>query len=179
MITYSDDASVNKVEKANCDDIDSKKYLTFILGIEEYAIDIIKVKEISEYHQVTRIPGAPEYIKGVANLRGLIVPIVDLRIKFNLGVPTYDSFTTVIILDINNRLVGIVTSSVSDVISLTPSQIQSLPDCGFILKSEYLLGLASVDDRMIILLDADKLMTSHETALIGNYNAHVSASHAD
>ena len=150
----------------NSDGIYNKEYLTFILGEEEYAIDILKVKEIRGYGQVTRIPGTPEFIKGVANIRGLIVPIIDLRIKFNLGIPIYDSFTTVIILDINNRLVGIVTSSVSDVITLSLSQIQSLPDCSFILKSDYLLGLASVDERMIILIDADKLMTSRETALI-------------
>ena len=165
MITNSDDTSENKVFDVNSDSIYSQEYLTFILGEEEYAIDILKVKEIRGYSQVTRIPGTPEFIKGVANIRGLIVPIIDLRIKFNLGIPIYDSFTTVIILDINNRLVGIVTSSVSDVITLSLSQIQSLPDCGFILKSDYLLGLASVDDRMIILIDADKLMTSRETAL--------------
>jgi len=168
MITSSDDANMNNVNEFNCDSVDSKKYLTFILGEEEYAIDILKVKEIRGYDQVTRIPGTPEFIKGVTNLRGSIVPIIDLRIKFNLGIPTYDGFTTVIILDISNRLVGIVTSSVSDVITLKLSQIQDLPNCGFILKSEYLLGLASVDDRMIILIDADKLMTSSETALMGN-----------
>src|SRR3954468_21921361 len=92
--------------------------LSFRLGGEEYALSILKVQEIRGYDNVTRIASAPEYLKGVVNLRGIIVPIVDMRIKFKLGEPTYDQFTVVIILNINNRIMGMVVDSVSDVITL-------------------------------------------------------------
>ncbi|MFZ4698501.1 MAG: chemotaxis protein CheW [Candidatus Methylumidiphilus sp.] len=144
---------------------DSQEYLTFMLGNEEYGIDILKVQEIRGYDNVTRVPSAPVFIKGLINLRGLIVPIVDMRIKFKLGIPSYDHLTTVIILDINGRFVGIVVSGVSDVINITPRQIQSLPNNGSTLKSEYLLGLCSIGERMVILIDVDRLMLSEEIAL--------------
>ena len=96
-----------------------KEFLAFKLGAEEYGIDILKVQEIRGYEAVTRIANAPEFIKGVINLRGIIIPVVDMRIKFKLGEPVYDQFTVVIILNINGRVVGMVVDSVSDVTSLT------------------------------------------------------------
>ena len=147
---------------------DCQEFLTFMLGNEEYGIDILKVQEIRGYDNVTRIPGVPNFIKGVTNLRGLIIPIVDMRIKFKLGVSSYDHLTAVIILNINGRLAGIVVSGVSDVITLNPNQIQSLPNYSTILKSEYLFGLCSIGDRMVILINVDKLMTSAEMALTEN-----------
>ena len=145
---------------------DGKEFLTFMLGSEEYGVEILKVQEIRRYDHITRVPGAPEFIKGLSNLRGLIVPIVDLRIKFLLGIPTYDRLTTVIILNINNRLVGIVVSAVSDVIKLAPRQIQSFPNCSINLKPEHLIGLGSIGERMIILVNVDRLMTSSEMELM-------------
>src|SRR5471030_2840113 len=106
------------------------EYLAFTLGQEEYGIDIQKVSEIRSYETPTRIANAPEFVKGVVNLRGIIVPIVDMRIKFSLGTPTYDQFTVVIILNINGRVVGMVVDSVSDVINLTPEQVKPAPDMG-------------------------------------------------
>ena len=103
------------------------EFLAFTLGREEYGIDILQVQEIRGYEPVTRIANAPDFIKGVVNLRGTIVPIVDMRIKFNLGTPTYDQFTVVIILNIAGRVVGMVVDSVSDVITLTPEQIKPAP----------------------------------------------------
>jgi purine-binding chemotaxis protein CheW len=100
-------------------DIGGKEYLAFTLGQEEYGIDILKVQEIRGYEAVTRIANAPEFIKGVVNLRGIIVPVVDMRIKFKLGEPTYDQFTVVIILNIDSRVMGMVVDSVSDVTTLT------------------------------------------------------------
>jgi purine-binding chemotaxis protein CheW len=102
----------------------------------------------------------------VINLRGIIVPIVDMRIKFNLGTPTYDQFTVVIILNIGDRVVGMVVDSVSDVITLTPDQIKPAPEMGTALNTDYLIGLGTIDERMLILVDIDRLMSSDEMGLI-------------
>ena len=140
--------------------------LAFKLGNEEYGIKILKVQEIRGYESVTRIASAPEHVKGVVNLRGTIVPIVDMRIKFNLGTPTYNQFTVVIILNIQDRVVGMVVDSVSVVISLTAEQIKPAPDMGGALNTDYLIGLGTVDERMIILVDIDRLMSSEEMGVI-------------
>lgn len=141
------------------------EYLTFTLGAEEYGIDILKVQEIRGYDAVTRIANAPPYIKGVMNLRGTIVPIVDLRMKFNLGEPTYDEFTVVIILNLNGRTIGIVVDGVSDVIELTREHIRPAPDFGALVDTRYVTGLGAVGERMLILLDIEMLMTSGDLAL--------------
>ena len=139
--------------------------LAFKLGNEEYGIKILQVQEIRGYESVTRIASAPEHVKGVVNLRGTIVPIVDMRIKFKLGEPTYNQFTVVIILNIQDRVVGMVVDSVSDVISLTADQIRPAPDMGA-LNTDYVVGLGTVDERMIILVDIDRLMTSDDMGVI-------------
>lgn len=142
------------------------EFLAFTLGQEEYGIDILKVQEIRGYEAVTRIAKAPEFLKGVINLRGIIVPVVDMRIKFKLGIPTYDQFTVVIILNIGGRIMGMVVDSVSDVITLAQEQIKPAPDMGTAFDADYLIGLGSVDERMLILVDIDKLMSSAEMGLI-------------
>jgi purine-binding chemotaxis protein CheW len=147
-------------------DIAGQEFLAFTLGKEEYGIDILKVQEIRGYETVTRIANAPDFIKGVVNLRGIIVPIVDMRIKFHLGEPTYDQFTVVIILNIGGRVVGMVVDSVSDVITLSPEQIKPAPEMGTALNTDYLIGLGTIDQRMLILVDIDKLMSSTEMGLI-------------
>ena len=142
------------------------EFLAFTLGQEEYGIDIQKVQELRGYDTVTRIANAPEHNKGVVNLRGIIVPIIDMRIKFNLGTPSYDQFTVVIILNIGNRVMGMVVDSVSDVITLSPEQIKPAPEMGSVLDTGYLIGLGTLDERMLILVDIDKLMSSSEMGLI-------------
>ena len=142
------------------------EYLAFTLGQEEYGIDIQKVSEIRSYETPTRIANAPEFVKGVVNLRGIIVPIVDMRIKFALGTPTYDQFTVVIILNVAGRVMGMVADSVSDVITLTPEQVKSVPQMGSAFDTEYVIGLGALDDRMLILVDIDQLMSSNELGLI-------------
>ena len=142
------------------------EYLAFTLGHEEYGIDIQKVQELRGYDTVTRIANAPAHIKGVVNLRGIIVPIIDMRIKFNLGEPTYDQFTVVIILNMANRIMGMVVDSVSDVITLKPEQIKPAPEMGAVLDTEYLIGLGTLEQRMLILVDIDKLMSSADMGLI-------------
>ncbi|MDQ0083836.1 MULTISPECIES: chemotaxis protein CheW [Variovorax] len=140
--------------------------VTFKLGEEEYGIDIQKVQELRGYDAVTRIANAPEYIKGVVNLRGIIVPIIDMRIKFKLGDPTYDQFTVVIVLNIAGRVVGMVVDSVSDVITLTGDQIKPAPEMGSVLDADYLIGLGTLEERMLILVDIDRLMSSDEMGLV-------------
>ncbi|GAB2798078.1 chemotaxis protein CheW [Halomonas shantousis] len=147
-------------------DAASSEYLVFSLGSEEYAIDILKVQEIRGYENVTRIANAPAFIKGVTNLRGVIVPIVDLRIKFHLENVEYGGQTVVIVVNVGERVVGIVVDGVSDVMSLTPEQIKPAPEFGVALSSDYLSGLGSLEDRMLVLVDIDKLLTSDEMALI-------------
>jgi purine-binding chemotaxis protein CheW len=146
--------------------IEVMEFLAFRLGQEEYGIDILKVQEIRGYDAVTKIANVPDFIKGVVNLRGIIVPIVDMRIKFNLGMPTYDQFTVVIVLNISDRVIGMVVDSVSDVITLVPAQIKPAPEMGSALNTDYLTGLGTLDERMVILADIDKLMSSNEIGLL-------------
>ncbi|MFA9216650.1 MAG: chemotaxis protein CheW [Sphingomonadaceae bacterium] len=146
-------------------DIAGHEYLAFTLGSEEYGIDILKVQEIRGYEAVTRIANAPEFIKGVINLRGIIIPVVDMRIKFQLGEPVYDQFTVVIILNIGGRVVGMVVDSVSDVTTLTPDQVKPAPEMGTAFSTDYMIGLGTIDERMLILVNIDKLMSSPEMGL--------------
>ena len=142
------------------------EFLTFTLGREEYGIDILKVQEIRGYDAVTAIANTPEFIKGVINLRGIIVPIVDMRIKFHLGKVEYDQFTVVIILNVANRVVGMVVDGVSDVITLSPDQIKAAPEFGSAIDTQYVMGLGTVDERMLILVDIERLMTSQDMELV-------------
>ena len=143
-----------------------EEYLTFTLGDEEYGVDILKVQEIRGYDSVTRLPDAPPWIKGVINLRGTIVPVVDLRIRFRLGEPVYDAFTVMIILNVSGRVVGMVVDSVSDVTQLNPDTIRPSPELGAGMDSRYIAGMGTVEQRMLILLDIERLMLSPEMALV-------------
>ncbi len=138
----------------------------FTLGDEEYGIDILKVQEIRGYDQVTRIANTPAFIKGVTNLRGVIVPIIDLRVKFAQQGVTYNENTVVIVLNFGQRVVGIVVDGVSDVLSLTNEQIRPAPEFAVTLATEYLTGLGSLGERMLILVDIEKLLSSEEMSLI-------------
>lgn len=146
-----------------------KEYLIFTLADQEYGIDILKVQEIRGYEAqaVTRIANVPSFIKGVTNLRGVIVPIVDLRLKFNLTEVSYNQQTVVVILNLATRVVGVVVDGVSDVLILQKNQISDAPQFGSsILSTEYLTGIGTIDERMLILVDIEKLMTSEEMALV-------------
>jgi purine-binding chemotaxis protein CheW len=147
-------------------EVAGNEFLAFTLGKEEYGIDILRVQEIRGYEPVTRIANSPDFIKGVVNLRGIIVPVVDMRIKFSLGSPTYDQFTVVIILNIGGRVMGMVVDSVSDVTTLSPEQVKPAPEMGTTFDSDYLIGLGTLNERMLILVDIDKLMSSSEMGLI-------------
>lgn len=148
------------------------EYLTFVLGEEQYGLEILKVQEIRGYDAVTQISNTPEFIKGVVNLRGKIVPIVDLRIKFHLGKVEYDEFTVVIILNLNGRVVGIVVDGVSDVMALKEEQIRDVPSLVSNIDTKYIVGLASVEEQMFILVDIEQLMSSQEMALMDSIAVH-------
>jgi purine-binding chemotaxis protein CheW len=144
----------------------SREVLVFALGGEEYGVDILKVQEIRGYEKVTTIPAAPAYLKGVVNLRGIIVPVIDMRIKFGMADPKYDAFTVVIILRVSGRVIGIVVDGVSDVIHLAPSEVKAAPALGSIVDSGFLAGLATQDNRMILLLEIEKFLSSGELNLV-------------
>lgn len=140
--------------------------LAFRLGQEEYGVDILKVQEIREHDAVTRIANAPDYIKGVVNLRGNIVPIVDLRLRFNLDTREQAGAGVVIVLNIAGRVIGMVVDSVSDVVSLSADEILPAPQMGTGLDTEFLLGIGTIDARMLILLDIERLLSSDQLGLI-------------
>lgn len=146
--------------------IQIREFLAFKLGSEEYGIDILRVQEIRSYEEPTRMANMPAFIKGVINLRGVIVPILDLRLKFNLAQVNYDSFTVVIVLNIGARVVGMVVDGVSDVITLTPEQLRPVPEFSSTIGSDYLLAIGAVQERMLILLDIGKLMGGAEMGLV-------------
>ena len=147
---------------------EGREFLSFRLGAEEYGIEILKVQEIRGWEVPTAIAGTPAFIKGVINLRGIIVPIVDLRLKFGLGEAKYDGFTVVIILSVARRVVGIVVDAVSDVITLAPQQIRPAPEFGASLDTRYITGLGTAGERMLILADIERLMTSSDMQLVDN-----------
>jgi purine-binding chemotaxis protein CheW len=143
-----------------------REYLSFVLGDAQYCIDILKVQEIRTYETPTRIANAPAFIKGVMNLRGNIVPIIDLRVKFGLAEPRYDSQTVVIVLNVAKRTIGVVVDGVSDVIVVPAADIKPPPELGGALDMQYLQGLATVAGQMLILIDIERLMSSREMAIM-------------
>jgi len=140
----------------------ASEYLNFTLGNEHYAVDILTVQEIRGYSDVTRIPDAPDYIKGVINLRGTIVPVMDLRIKLGMEHITYNPSTVMIVFNFNQRVVALVVDSVSDVIELDPSQLRAPPELGNSVDSRCISGIGTVDERMLIVLNIESLMIETE-----------------
>jgi len=152
------------------------EFLTFRLGAEEYGIDILRVQEIRSYEQPTRIANAPSFIKGVVNLRGVIVPIIDLRLKLGCDTAEYNTFTVVVVLNVRGRVVGAVVDSVSDVLELNKEQIKPSPELNSSVDASYITGIGTVktgqgdseSERMLILMDIEGLMSSADMGLIGN-----------
>ncbi|MEO6022594.1 MAG: chemotaxis protein CheW [Burkholderiales bacterium] len=146
--------------------VEKKEFLSFSLGREEYCIDIHKVQEIRGYEMVTPIPNTPAYMKGVINMRGIVVPIIDLRIKLNLESVEYNQFTVIVILSIRGRIVGVVVDSVSDVLGFQPEDIKEAPQLGAAIKTDYIEGLVTIDERMLIIVDIEKLAADEEIVQI-------------
>lgn len=143
-----------------------REFLSFKLAEEEYGIDILRVQEIRSYEIPTRMANAPEFIKGVINLRGVIVPIIDMRIKFKLAQVVYDALTVVIVLNIGSQVMGMVVDGVSDVVTLAPEQLHPVPEFSSAIGSEHVLAIGSIQERMLILLDIEKLMSSAAMGLV-------------
>lgn len=150
-------------------DGDIDQYLTFILADEEYGVDILRVQEIKGWNSVTPIPNTPAFIKGVINLRGTIVPIIDLRQRFKLESVPYGPMTVVIVLKVvseeRDRIMGIVVDAVSDVYNVPDEEMKDAPDFGHVVNIKFVKGLATVNEKMVIILDIDHLLTCDELEL--------------
>jgi len=166
MIKEATQVARHEAARANQSTHSGGEFLTFRLGSEEYGIDILKVQEIRSYEAPTRIANAPSFIKGVVNLRGVIVPIVDLRIKLGCETVDYNSFTVVIVLNVRGRVVGAVVDSVSDVLELNQDSIKPSPEMASKVDTTYITGISSLNERMLILMDIEALMASAEMGLI-------------
>ncbi len=151
-------------------EIAGNQYLTFTLGAEEYGVDILRVQEIKGWNPVTRIPNTPEYLRGVLNLRGAIVPIIDLRMRFHLEKVEYTPTTVVIVLSVKSgdrqRTLGIVVDGVSDVLNVSEEGVKPTPDFGTTVHTEFISGLATVDEKMVMLLDIDRLLRLDELSAL-------------
>ncbi len=145
----------------------SGQYLTLRLGKEEYAIDILRVQEIRSYEEPTRMVNAPAFIKGVVNLRGVIVPIVDLRMKLSLDKVEYNEFTVVIILNVRGTVMGAVVDSVSDVVTLGVDAIKPAPQFETTLDTRFITGLANEGERMLIVMNMEAMMSNTEMGMLG------------
>ena len=145
----------------------TREALVFVLAGEEYGVDILKVQEIRGYEKPTPIPSAPRFLKGVVNLRGIVVPIIDLRMKFGYADPTYDSLTVTIILRLTGRIVGVVVDSVSDAIQLADGDVKAAPDLGTLADASFIEGIATNDGRMVMLFDIEKFLSSDDLDLLG------------
>jgi purine-binding chemotaxis protein CheW len=168
MNMMTDAAQVARHEAARAAVHAGGEFLTFRLGAEEYGIDILRVQEIRSYEQPTRIANAPGFIKGVVNLRGVIVPIVDLRLKLGCESAEYNSFTVVIVLNVKGRVVGAVVDSVSDVLELPRDSIKPAPEMSSAVDAGFITGIGSINDRMLILMDIESLMASADMGLIND-----------
>lgn len=155
-----------ETESIRTTDNDVKEYLTFTLGDEEYGMDILKVQEIRGYDAVTHIANTPDFLKGIINLRGVIVPIVDMRIKFHLGQVVYDEFTVVIIMNVLGRIIGMVVDGVSDVVSLSPRQIKPPPEFDCHVATDHIVGIGTINDHMLILVDMETLLANADMQLM-------------
>lgn len=152
------------------DSIGMAQYLTFILAEQEYGVDILRVQEIKGWEHATVLPKAPPYVKGVFNLRGTVVPLIDLRERFDLPERAYDDTTVVIVLKVvrgaGQDIIGIVVDAVADVYTMSPEHLHPSPHFGSPIDTEFVKGLATVEDKMIITLDIDRLLNTRELALV-------------
>jgi len=146
--------------------LDATQYLTVNLADEEYGVDILAVREIRGWTPVTRIPQAPSYVLGVLNLRGAIVPVLDLRLRFGLKREEYTATTVTVIVTVAGRNFGVVVDAVSDVVDVDAAAVRPVPDMGTAVDTEYLKGLTSVGERMVLLLDVDRLLQPQDAQML-------------
>jgi len=146
----------------------SSQFLTFLLGAEQYGVEILRVQEIRGYSAVTPIPNTPAFIRGVINLRGTVVPVVDLRAKFSMEATEYNKFTVIIVVTVGVKVIGLVVDAVSDVLDIPASEIRKAPDLGARVDTRFISGMATIGDRMTVLLDMERLLSDDEVAALGS-----------
>jgi purine-binding chemotaxis protein CheW len=149
---------------------DGSQYLTFTLGQEEFGVEILKVQEIKGYSAITPIPNTPAYLKGVMNLHGTIIPVVDLRAKFSMAQAEYNQFTVIIVVTVGSKIMGLVVDAVSDVLNIPRTDIQDTPDFGAQVDAEFINGVAKAGEKLVVLLDIDKVLSGEELAALGSVN---------
>ncbi|MFV2059473.1 MAG: chemotaxis protein CheW [Gammaproteobacteria bacterium] len=164
-------AEAAQTDLTGVDESEKREFLTFMLAGEEYGVDILRVQEIKGWDEVTNIPNTPEYIRGVINLRGTIVPIIDMRLRFQLESKEYDATTVVVVLRVKNengkdRTMGVVVDGVSDVYNVPLRDIKPSPDFGMAVDTEFVNGLATVEDKMVIVLNIDHMLNAAELAAV-------------
>ena len=159
-------ATAERSDQSTAIGAESQQYLTFELADEQYGVDILAVQEIKGYMAVTRIPNTPDYLKGVLNLRGTIVPIVDLRLKFGMGPTEPTSFTVVVVVNVRERVMGMLVDAVSDVLEMAAKDIQSPPDLGSKVDISFISGIGSANERLVTLLDIDRVLSEEEVAQV-------------
>ncbi|MFH0926684.1 MAG: chemotaxis protein CheW [bacterium] len=142
------------------------QFVTFTLGDEEYGVEILKVQEIIGYQTFTKVPGFPDFVKGVLNLRGAVVPVIDLRVKFRMPSIEYNKFTVIVVLEICGRVMGVIVDAVSDVITLTSEQIQPTPSFSTKIRADFIKAMGNKDNNFIIILDMNKVLSQEELELV-------------
>lgn len=148
----------------------ASQFLTFLLGAEQYGVEILNVQEIRGYSVVTPIPNAPSYVKGVINLRGTVVPVVDLRTKFCMELAEYNKFTVIIVVTVGAKVTGLVVDAVSDVLDVPASEMRMAPDLGTAVDTRFIRGMATIGDQMTVLLDIDRLLSEDQLVALDSLN---------
>ncbi len=144
-------------------ELEEEQFVTFLIGDETYGVEVLRVQEIIGMTTITHVPNSLSFMKGVINLRGSVVPVVDLRLKFELGEKEYDSFTVIIIVEVNGRMVGMIVDSVSDVVSIPVKKIQDTPHFTAKIETDYIKAIGQEsDERLVIILDVDRILTDEE-----------------
>ncbi|MBI5193562.1 MAG: chemotaxis protein CheW [Nitrospirae bacterium] len=158
------------LEKTNSSDVSAleEKYLTFVLNHEEYGLEILRVREIIGLMEITPVPQVPQFIKGIINLRGKVIPVVDLRLKFGMPEAGYTKETCTIVVDIENSLMGIVVDTVSEVLDINAKDIEPAPSLGSTIKTDFILGMGKVKGKVKILINIDRVLTLDELAVVNS-----------
>jgi purine-binding chemotaxis protein CheW len=155
-------------DKSSTGNGDELQLVSFNIGSEEFGVEILKVQEINRMVEITRVPQAPHYVEGVINLRGKVIPIIDLRKRFSLEVKEYDKNTRIVVVDINGNIMGMIVDAVSEVLRLSSSTIEPPPEIVTGVNAEYIKGVAKLEDRLLIFLDLSKVVDASELAALNN-----------
>jgi len=145
----------------------NRQYLTFMVGNEEYAMDILKVQEIKAFTPPTAVPNTPSYIKGVMNLRGTVIPILDLRLKFKQVDPQYTKFTVIVVANLRNKVIGLVVDAVSDVLEIRDQDVEPPPDLVSDAQTAFITGMTAISDRLVMLMDVDQVINPEALPMVG------------